>query len=98
MSVEKFIQIERSHRRVLLAALTAIMVFALYQWILAPHTNQLLAAQRCNSSLDAAIQRADLMCTDIEKKKAKIEELTKKSNNVRNQLFSQNEARRWSLI
>ena len=95
ISVEKFIQIERSRRRVLLAALAAILVFAMYQWILAPHTNQLLAAQRYNSSLNATIRKADSMRMAIEKKKTKIEELTKESDRLRNQLFTQNEARRF---
>lgn len=95
ISVEKFIQIERSHRRVLLIALAAIVVFGLYRWILAPHTNQLLAAQRYNSSLDATIRKADFMSTVLEKKKTKIVELTKESDRLRNQLFTQNEARRF---
>ena len=93
MSVEKIISIERSHRRVLLIALAAIVVFALYQWILAPHTSQLLAAQRYNSSLDAAIHKTEFMSTVLEKKKAKVEELTKESDHLRNQLFTRNEAR-----
>ena len=95
MLVERITSIERSHRRVLLVALAAIVVFALYQWILAPHTSQLLAAQKYNSSLDAAIRKADFMRTDIEKKKSEIEELTKKSDRLRNQLFTQNESRRF---
>lgn len=95
MLVEKFIQIERSHRRVLLISLVAIMVFAMYRWILAPHTNQLLAAQRYNSSLDAAIHKADFMRTAMNNKKIKIAELTKESDRLRNQLFTQNEARRF---
>ena len=95
MSVEKIISIERSHRRVLLIALAVLVVFALYQWILAPHTSQLLAAQRYNSSLDAAIHKSEFMSTVLEKKKAKVEELTKESDHLRNQLFTQNEARRF---
>lgn len=95
ISVEKITGIERSHRRVLLVAMAAIAVFALYRWILAPHTNQLLAAQRYNSSLDEAIQKADLMRSDMENKKIRIEELTRESDRLRNQLFTQNEARRF---
>jgi Tfp pilus assembly protein PilO len=95
ISVEKITSIERSHRRVLLIALAAIVVFALYRWVLAPHTNQLLAAQRYNSSLDSAIRKADFMHTAIENKKTKIEELTKESDRLRNQLFTQNESRRF---
>jgi Tfp pilus assembly protein PilO len=95
MLVEKFTQIERSHRRVLLIAIAVIMVFGLYRWILAPHTRQLLAAQRYNSSLDAAINKSVFMSTIMEKKKAKIEELSKESDRLRNQLFTQNEAHRF---
>jgi Tfp pilus assembly protein PilO len=95
MSVERIIGIKCSHRRVLLVALAAIMVFALYQWILAPHTSQLLAAQRYKSSLDAGIHKAEFMSTIIEKKKTKIDELTKESDRLRNQLFTQKEARRF---
>jgi len=95
MSVERIISIKRSHRRVLLIALAAIMVFGLYRWILAPHTTQLLAAQRYKSSLDAGIHKAEFMSTIIEKKKTKIEELTRESDRLRNQLFTQKEARRF---
>jgi Tfp pilus assembly protein PilO len=95
MSVEKIISIERSHRRVLLIALAAIVVFGLYRWILAPHTSQLLAAQRYNSSLDATIRKTEFMSTVLEKKKTKIAELTKESDRLQNQLFTQNKARRF---
>jgi len=95
MSVEKITSIERSHRRVLLIALAAILVFALYRWILAPHTNQLLASQRYNSSLDSAIRKADFMRTAMENKKTKIEELTKESDRLRNQLFTPQEVRQF---
>ncbi|MGD0572599.1 MAG: hypothetical protein ABSB11_06220 [Sedimentisphaerales bacterium] len=95
ISVEKITSIERSHRRVLLIAMAAIVVFGLYRWILAPYTSQLLAAQRYNSSLDAAIRKADFMRITVENKKTKIEELTKESDRLRNQLFTQNEARRF---
>jgi Tfp pilus assembly protein PilO len=95
MSVEeKLTSIERSHRRILLIAMAAIVIFGLYRWILAPHTNQLLAAQRYKSSLDAAVSKADFMRTEMENKKSKIEELTKESDSLRNKLFTQNEVRR----
>jgi Tfp pilus assembly protein PilO len=95
MSIEKIIQIERSRRRVLLIAMAAIVVFGLYRWILAPHTSQLLAAQRYNSSLEATIRKTESMSMLLEKKKTKIAELAKESDQLRNQLFTQNEARRF---
>jgi Tfp pilus assembly protein PilO len=95
MLIERITSIKCSHRRVLLAALAAIVVFALYRWILEPHTNQLLAAQRYNSLLDAAIHKAEFMSPLIEKKKTKIEELTRESDRLQDQLFTQNEARQF---
>jgi Tfp pilus assembly protein PilO len=95
MSVEKIIQIERSHRRVLLIAIAVIMVFGLYRWILAPHTEQLLAAEKYNSTLDEAIHKAEFMGNLQEVKKGKIEELTKESNRLRNQLFTSQEVRQF---
>jgi Tfp pilus assembly protein PilO len=88
MSVEKFIRIERSHRRVLLIAITVIAVFGLYRWILAPHTEQLLAAERYNSTLNEVIHKAGVIGDLQEAKKSKIEELAKESDRLRNQLFT----------
>jgi Tfp pilus assembly protein PilO len=95
VSVEKITSIERSHRRVLLIAIAVIAVFGLYRWILMPHTNKLLAAQRYSSSLDAAISKVEALRVAIGNKKAKIEELTKDANKQRNQIFTQNETRRF---
>jgi Tfp pilus assembly protein PilO len=95
MSVEKFTRIERSHRRVLLIAITIIAVFGLYRWILAPHTNQLLAAERYNSALDGAIRKAGFISNMLDVKKGKIEELTKESDRLRNQLFTPQEMRQF---
>jgi Tfp pilus assembly protein PilO len=95
MSVEKIIQIERSHRRVLFGALSVIGVFGLYRWILAPHTEQLLAAQRYERSLDETIRKADFMVSAQDSKKAKIEQLAKECEQSRNQLFKPMEARQF---
>ena len=95
MSVEKIISIERSHRRVLLAALAVVVAIGLYQWILSPHTSQLLAAQRYKSSLDAAIQKANSMRLEMENRKNKIADMTKEAEKSRNQLFTLNEARQF---
>jgi hypothetical protein len=95
MSAEKLIQIERSHRRVLLAALAVIAVFGLYRWILAPHTEHLFAAQKYNSTLDEAISKVGFLGNVQEMKKTKIEELTKESSNQRNQLFTPQEVRQF---
>jgi Tfp pilus assembly protein PilO len=95
MSVEKIIQIDRSHRRVLLGSLVVIAAVAMYRWILSPYTGQLLAAQKYNYTLDSAIHKAGVMGTLLEAKKAKTGELTKESDRLRNQLFTPQEARQF---
>jgi Tfp pilus assembly protein PilO len=95
MSVEKLIHVERSHRRVLLGALAVIAVFGLYRWILAPHTEQLMAAEKYNSTLDEAIHKAGFISSVQDKKRTRIEELTGECDRLRNQLFTQNEARQF---
>jgi Tfp pilus assembly protein PilO len=95
MSVEKIIQIDRSHRRVLLVSLVVIAAVAMYRWILSPYTGQLLAAQKYNYALDSAIRKAGVMETLLEAKKAKTVELTKESDRLRNQLFTPQEVRQF---
>ncbi len=99
MSVDKFLQIERSHRRVLLAAAALVAAFGLYSWILSPHTQQLMAAERYNSTLDKAIHKAGFMNNLEDIKKGKIEELITESRRQRNQLFTMQEMRRfWASL
>jgi Tfp pilus assembly protein PilO len=95
MSVEKFMHVERSHRRVLLIAITVIAVFGLYRWILAPHTGQLLAAEKYNSTLDEAIRKAGFLSSMQDIKKGEIEELTKETDKLRNQLFTPQQTRQF---
>jgi Tfp pilus assembly protein PilO len=95
MLVEKIIQINRSHRRVLLISLVVIAAVAMYGWILSPYTSQLLAAQKYNYTLDSAIHKTGVMGTLLEVKEAKTGELTKKSDQLRNQLFTPQEARQF---
>jgi Tfp pilus assembly protein PilO len=93
MLVDKITQINRSHRRVLLVALAVIASVGLYRWILAPYQGQLLAAQRYESALDGALNKAGILGTTLEEKKSKLEELTKKSERLRNEVFTANEVR-----
>jgi Tfp pilus assembly protein PilO len=93
MSVDKIIQIDSSHRRVLLAALVVVAAVGLYRWILAPYNGQLMAAQQYESTLDRVIHKADVLGTTREAKRAKVEELTRESVRLRNELFTPGEVR-----
>ncbi len=93
MLVDKIVQLERSHRRVLLIALVVVAAVGLYRWILAPYNGQLLAAQQYESALDSAIHKTDVLSTTLKAKRAKIEELTRESARLRDRLFTPGEAR-----
>ena len=69
MLVDKIIQIDSSHRRVLLVALVVVAAVGLYRWILAPYNGQLLAAQQYESTLDSVIHKADVLGTTLEAKR-----------------------------
>jgi hypothetical protein len=93
MLVDKITQLERSHRRALLIALTVIATIGLYRWILGPYHGQLLAAQKYESVLDSTLHRAGVMDTTLAAKKAKIEKLTVESERLRYELFTPNDVR-----
>jgi Tfp pilus assembly protein PilO len=90
MSVEKNIKLDRSSRRVLLAAIGVVAVVGLYRW---PYSNQLFAAQRCEAALDENIRRADVLGMTLKKQKADVEKMSKEAEQLRSELFTVGEAR-----
>lgn len=93
MSVEKFIQIERSPRRALLAAMVVIAAVGLYRWIVSPFNVQLQAAQHYDSTLDMAVRKTQALGEELKVKKAKADELSGLFARRRNELFTPNEVR-----
>ena len=93
MSVEKNIKLDRSSRRVLLAAIGVIAMFGLYRWILWPYSSQLYAAQQHEAALDENIRKADFLDMTLKKKKSELEKMSEKAEQLRNELFTVGEAR-----
>lgn len=93
MPAEKNIKLDRSSRRVLLAAIGVCAIVGLYRWILWPYSNQLFAAHQHEAALDENIRRADFLGATLEKKKAKLEEMSKEAERLRNEFFTADEAR-----
>jgi Tfp pilus assembly protein PilO len=93
MLADKLTRLDSSSRRVLLLALVVVAAVAIYSWSLAPFKNQLIAAQRYNSTLDSSIRKAGVLDTTLEAKKVKFDELKKAFARLRNELFTQDEAR-----
>jgi Tfp pilus assembly protein PilO len=95
MSVERNIKLDRSSRRVLLTAIGVIAVFGLYRWILWPYSSQLYAAQQHEAALDENIRKADFLDMTLKKKKAELEKMSKQAEQLRNELFTVGEARKF---
>ncbi len=83
----------RINRRVTLAALLVISTVALYRWILAPYGGQLLAAQKYDFVLASVLRKASILSTTLEKKKAKLQELTAQAETLQNELFTPDQLR-----
>jgi Tfp pilus assembly protein PilO len=93
MLVEKNIKLDRSSRRVLLAALGVIAVVGLYRWILRPYGSQLYAAHRHEAALDENIRKADFLGMTLKKNKATLEQMSKETQRLRGEFFTVEEAR-----
>ncbi len=93
MLADKFVRLDRSSRRVLLTGLVVVAAVGLYRWILAPFSNQLLAAQRYNSVMDDSMRKARILGEILEAKEAKLKGLTDESVRLQNELFTPGEAR-----
>jgi len=93
MLADKLKHLDSSSRRALLMGLVVLTAVAIYCWLLSPFRNQLLAAQRYNSTLDSSIHKVRVLDTTLEAKKAKLEEMRKAFARLRNELFTQDEAR-----
>jgi Tfp pilus assembly protein PilO len=93
MLADKLKHLNSSSRRVLLMALVAVAVVAIYSWVLSPFRNQLMAAQRYNLVLDSSIRKVRVLDATLEAKKTKLEELKKTYAPLCNELFTQDEAR-----
>lgn len=82
-----------SSRNVMLAALVLIGAIAVYNWIVAPHRNYLLAAQRYESAAGNLLKKNQTIINNITIKKKKLEELREKSKRIHTKLFDPIEAR-----
>ena len=82
----------RSARTALLAALVMIGTGAVYNWIVAPHRNYLLAAQRYESVVGRLDRKIHTISQDLAVKKNKLEELHEKFRQTQLELFDPVEA------
>lgn len=77
----------RSSKNVVLAALALIGIIAVYNWIVAPHANYLMAAQRYKSVTDVLAKKNEIISKDVIVKRKELEESQDEFEQVRTSLF-----------
>ena len=77
----------RFSRNAVLTALALIGIIAIYNWIVVPHANYLMAAQRCKSVIDTLTKKRELISKGMVIEKKKLEKLQDEFEQVHTSLF-----------
>jgi hypothetical protein len=93
MSLRKWTRLVGSHKTALFASLVVIGAIAVYNWIVAPHRNYLLAAQRYESIVTALEKKNQIISNNLKIKKLELKELEDKFKHVQAIAFNPLEAR-----
>jgi len=80
-------------RNVVLPAFVVIGAIALYNWIIAPHKNYLLAAQRYESAVSELAKKNQIISKNVTIRKKKLRELREKFKQIHLGLFDPSEAK-----
>lgn len=87
MLPEQWIKSTRSKRTTFLASFVLIGAIAVYNWIVAPHRNYLMAAQRYQSVAGELSKKNQIISNNITIKKKEIKELQEEFKQVQSMLF-----------
>lgn len=95
MFTDALVKSSRSSRIVLSVVIVAILTAAAYNWMLAPHTGYLHAAQQYGSVADDVARQNKIIKSKIEAQKGQLEKLRSQRTEVTAQLFSPAEAKKF---
>ncbi len=95
MFIDALVKSSRSSRIVLSVVIVAILTAAAYNWILAPHTGYLHAAQQYGSVADDVARQNKIIKSKIAAQKRELEKLRYECAEVTTQLFSPAEAKKF---
>ena len=93
MLVDDLAKINRLSRNAMFAALIVIAAIAIYNWIVAPHTSYLLAAQHHHSVVKNMSKKSRVISNTVEVRKKNLEELQEKFSILRSTLFTTKQAK-----
>ena len=93
MLVHNLAKLSRSSRNAVSASLILIAALAMYNWIVAPRTNYLLAAQRYEFVMENVVEKNTSIGNKVETRKKKLQELREQSAQLQSTLFTPEQAR-----
>jgi hypothetical protein len=93
MLINNLTKLSRSSRTAVSASLILIAALAMYNWIVAPRTNYLLAAQRYEFVMENVVKINTSIGNKVETKKKKLQELREQSAQLQSTLFTPDQAR-----
>ena len=93
MLVDNLTKLSRSSRNAVSASLILIAALAMYNWIVAPRTNYLSAAQRYKFVIDNVVKKNKTIDNRVNIRKKKLQELREQSAQLQGTLFTSDQAR-----
>ena len=93
MLVDNLTKLSRSSRNAVSASLILIAALAMYNWIVAPRTNYLSAAQQYKFVIDNMVKKNKTIDNRVNIKKKKLQELRERSAQLQSTLFTSDQAR-----
>lgn len=93
MLVNNLTKLSRSSRNAVSASLILIAALAMYNWIVAPRTNYLLAAQRYEFVMENVVKKNKTIDNRVNIRKKKLQELREQSAQLQSTLFTPDQAR-----
>lgn len=93
MELENLTKVSRNSRRALMATFILIAAVAMYNWTVAPHTNQVLATQQYISTLDTVAEKRASLQKIVDLKKKKLKELHDQMGELKGLFFTEQQAK-----
>jgi hypothetical protein len=93
MLVDNLAKLHPSSRNAVSASLILIAALAMYNWIVAPRTNYLSAAQGYESVMDNIVKKNKTIDNKVKASKMKLQELREQSAQLQSTLFTFDQAR-----
>ena len=93
MLVKQLVKLNHPTRHAASASLIIIALFAMYQWLVAPHIAYLSVVQGYESAMTTLVNKNNLIGSKVKIKRKKLQDLQEKSSQLQSTLFTSDKAR-----